>query len=147
MSIHDGQAEGVDKLDDPFPVVIQETVMCDNERLGTRGPEGLCHIVQVLYLQGWTCTPNTRAVASTAWRSVAAVEPAFLSERWPTRAMCGNASFSSSRRFPASSSATLMKPVILPPGCARLVMSPKRTGSSFAPIMTMGMVLVACLAA
>ena len=55
MSIHDGQAEGVDKLDDPFPVVIQETVMCDNERLGThgtRGPEGLCHIVQVLYLQG-----------------------------------------------------------------------------------------------
>ena len=50
-----GQADGVDKLDDPFSVAIQETVMRDNERLGalcTRGPEGSVHIFRALHFQG-----------------------------------------------------------------------------------------------
>ena len=55
MGIHDGKADGIDKLDDPFSVVIQETVLRDNERLGalcTRDLEGLFQVVWALHFQG-----------------------------------------------------------------------------------------------
>src|SRR5204863_72365 len=44
--------------------------------------------------------------------------------------------------FDESSSAKLLTPVMLPPGCARLFTSPKPTGSAPVPI-TIGIVLVA----
>jgi len=55
MSIHDGQAEGVNKLDNPFSVAQQETRTRDNERLGarcTRGLESLFQLFGALDLQG-----------------------------------------------------------------------------------------------
>src|SRR5262245_19512792 len=48
--------------------------------------------------------------------------------------------------FPAVSAAMLEKPVILPPGRAKLVTSPTAIGSATAAI-TIGMVVVACFAA
>src|SRR5690348_846788 len=56
------------------------------------------------------------------------------------------ASLSSSRHLPTNSGVRLDKPVTLPPGRARLITSPSATGSPTVA-KTMGMLLVACLAA
>ncbi len=53
---------------------------------------------------------------------------------------------SSSSRFPLSSEERNDNPVMFPPGRARLAMRPVPTGSSLSTI-TMGIVVVACLAA
>jgi hypothetical protein len=42
----------IDKLEDPFSMAIQETVIRDNERLGvlfTRGPKGLFQVCRALH--------------------------------------------------------------------------------------------------
>ena len=65
----------------------------------------------------------------------------------PTRLTLGTACLSSSRHLPTISGSTCdVNPVMLPPGRPKLVTSPLVTGSP-APMKTMGMVLVACLAA
>ena len=64
-----------------------------------------------------------------------------------TREVCGTASLSSSSRLPPSSLERFVMPVTLPPGRARLSTRPASTGSTPAPIITMGIVLVAFLAA
>jgi len=66
--------------------------------------------------------------------------------RKPTRETAGKTSFSSSTRLPLSSLVKALKPVTLPPGCARLATTPTPSGSPIAA-MTTGMVVVACLAA
>ena len=53
---------------------------------------------------------------------------------------------SNSTLFPAVSAARLEKPVMFPPGRARLCTRPEPTGSATAA-MTIGMVVVACFAA
>ena len=58
----------------------------------------------------------------------------------------GIASLSNSSRLPLKSLVSLVSPVIFPPGCAKLSISPSATGSPVI-IITMGIVLVACLAA
>src|SRR5437764_253630 len=64
-----------------------------------------------------------------------------------TRVALGTASFRIWSRFPSMSEiGVFVVPVTFPPGCLRLETSPCPTGS-FGKIMTMGMVLVACLAA
>jgi hypothetical protein len=50
-------------------------------------------------------------------------------QRTVTRTSRGSSSFSNSRRFPASSGAIRLMPVTLPPGRARLAMSPVPSGS------------------
>jgi hypothetical protein len=55
MGIHDGQADGVDKLDDPCLVAIRETESRDKERLGafcTRCPECLFQLFRAVHFQG-----------------------------------------------------------------------------------------------
>src|SRR5207253_2187564 len=66
--------------------------------------------------------------------------------RRATRARPGTASLRSSSRFPMSSGFMTLSPVRFPPGRARLATNPAPTGSAL-DAMTMGMVLVACLAA
>ena len=56
------------------------------------------------------------------------------------------ASFSSSNRLPLRSRVSRVTPVTFPPGRAKLSMSPVATGSTTV-IMTMGIVLDACMAA
>jgi hypothetical protein len=54
-TIHDGHAESVDKLDDPFSMAQRATGTHDNERLGTlfpRGLEGLFQLFGALDGQG-----------------------------------------------------------------------------------------------
>jgi hypothetical protein len=60
--------------------------------------------------------------------------------------MPGATSFSISSHFPAKECSKIVKPVMLPPGRARLCTSPARTGSP-TRTMTIGMVDVAALAA
>ena len=62
------------------------------------------------------------------------------------RESLGTLSFSNSNLFPASSGAPVVKPVMLPPGRARLSTSPLATGSLIAK-KTIGIVLLAFLAA
>src|SRR5215510_14489219 len=64
-----------------------------------------------------------------------------------TRESFGTVSLSISRRLPANSAAKLVKPVMLPPGRARLLTNPAATGSTASCIKTTGIVLVAFLAA
>src|SRR5262245_61735747 len=62
------------------------------------------------------------------------------------RDTCGSRSLSSSSRLPSRSTFCAAKPVMLPPGRARLETMPTLTGSPMEPITT-GIELVACLAA
>ena len=64
-----------------------------------------------------------------------------------TRLTLGTASFSSSRRLAPSSGVSSDSPVMLPPGRARLEISPVATRSSLQAATTMGIVLVARLVA
>ena len=72
---------------------------------------------------------------------------------WPdrrataTRASLGTASLSSSSRLPLSSLERSVRPVTFPPGRARLSTRPASTGSNTEFTMTIGIVLVASLAA
>jgi hypothetical protein len=66
--------------------------------------------------------------------------------RAATRRVEGSISRNNSTLFPAVSAAMLEKPVMLPPGRAKLVTSPTAIGSATAAI-TIGMVVVACFAA
>src|ERR1043166_4295930 len=63
-----------------------------------------------------------------------------------TRDTCGSRSLSSSSRLPSRSAFCAAKPVMLPPGRARLETMPTLSGSPMVPITT-GIELVACLAA
>ena len=65
----------------------------------------------------------------------------------PTRVVLGTASLRSCSLLPAKSRAMSVNPVTLPPGRARLATNPCRTGSSLTFPITMGIVLVASLAA
>lgn len=66
--------------------------------------------------------------------------------RIATRETLGATSLSSSNCFPTTSGAMLASPVMLLPGRARLATRPAATGSP-ETVKTMGIVLVACLAA
>src|SRR5262245_45454455 len=67
-------------------------------------------------------------------------------QRTATRLTPGTACLSCSRHLPTNSGVRLDNPVTLPPGRARPLTSPLVTGSA-TPAKTIGMVLVACLAA
>ena len=66
--------------------------------------------------------------------------------RTPTRDIPGITSLSNSSRFPLRSRVSVANPVIFPPGRAKLSTIPVATGSRIVT-MTIGIVLVACLAA
>jgi hypothetical protein len=68
-------------------------------------------------------------------------------QKTATRARPGTVLLSSSSRFPPSGEVIMLMLVMLPPGRARLATSPVSTGSAAMPPMTIGIVLVACLAA
>ena len=82
------------------------------------------------------------------------VPPPLTTVRWPCRlksqgrlhGRVGTISFRSSSRFPLIAGERVDNPVTFPPGRARLVTNPWPTGST-AATMTMGIVLVASLAA
>ena len=93
----------------------------------------------------WTSIPNNGATASVSFKLLVPPGSAGF-QRTPTRVSLGTVSFRSSSRFPAKSDAMFVSPVMFPPGRARLAMSPLATGSP-PVVMTMGTVLVACLAA
>ena len=67
-------------------------------------------------------------------------------QRMATRETVGSTSLRNSSCFPTSSGARAASPVTLPPGRARLATRPLPTGS-LTPTITMGIVVVACLAA
>ncbi len=89
-------------------------------------------------------TPSLRAAACVAASSSLSLVTGF--RRTARRATRGTASFSNSSRFEPSSAIMRELPVTLPPGRAMLATSPSATGSAL-PVMTMGIVLVACFAA
>src|ERR1051326_1601403 len=67
-------------------------------------------------------------------------------QRTATRESLGTASFSNCTRLAFDSAALMARPVRLPPGCARLATIPTATGSA-TPTITIGIEVVACLAA
>src|SRR5438093_5232690 len=90
-------------------------------------------------------TPKARAPAWTSlkedfWSGFAGFQ------RKATRDIFGTASFRRSSRLAARPGPRTVKPVTFPPGCARLETRPLLTGSP-APAITMGIVVIACLAA
>src|SRR5215471_10786372 len=89
--------------------------------------------------------PNAPATGSTSCNNRAVDGPVEV-QRTATRESLGTISFRSSNRLPLISGARVDSPVIFPPGRARLVTDPWATGST-SPAMTMGIVLVASLAA
>src|SRR5262249_33330246 len=92
--------------------------------------------------------PSARAATSAAFSVSFSVRSPTAPgcQRIATRLTRGTACVRSSRHFPTSSGARTDNPVTLPPGCARLVTILLATGSATA-VKTLGMVLVACLAA
>jgi hypothetical protein len=100
--------------------------------------------LEVRTCRDWTSIPSARATVSVSFKLPVLLGSAGF-QRTPSRVNLGKVSFSNSSRFPAKSEAMFVSPVIFPPGRARLVMIPVATGSPV--VMTMGMVLVACLAA
>src|SRR5262245_63709485 len=93
--------------------------------------------------------PRVGAVAQGAAASVSLIlrveDGASGFHRTATRETRGTTSLSSSSRFPANSDVKLASPVTLPPGRAKLATNPSPTGSPLT--LTMGIVVVACLAA
>jgi len=98
-----------------------------------------------LTLTGMTVTPNVGAAAciSSSWRTLEALSGL---KRKATRETVGMTSLRICSRLAPTSGPRIVLPVIFPPGRARLGTSPARTGSPI-EIMTMGTVVVACLAA
>src|SRR5215471_18871826 len=92
-----------------------------------------------------TVIPNVGAAVCTSsnWRTLEALSGL---KRKATREAVGIASLRICSRLVPTFGPTLVLPVIFPPGRARLGTSPARTGSPM-EIMTMGIVVVACLAA
>src|SRR5262249_53036823 len=90
-------------------------------------------------------TPNVGAAAciSSSWRTLEALSGL---KRKATRETVGITSLRICSRLAPTSGPRMVLPVIFPPGRARLGTSPARTGSPI-EIMTMGTVVVACLAA
>src|SRR5262249_53176831 len=84
-----------------------------------------------------------RACISSNWRTLEALSGF---QRKATRKTVGMASLRICSRLAPTSGPRMVLPVIFPPGRARLGTSPARTGSPI-EIMTMGIVVVACLAA
>src|SRR5215470_9815939 len=111
--------------------------------------------------RSFSSTANARA-RSSAFRtsmslrarpSLSAAARVTRNSRWAAglqittrRATRGATSFSSSSRFEPSSGVMRDSPVTLPPGRARLATKRSATGSE-PPVMTIGIVLVACFAA
>ena len=92
---------------------------------------------------GWMVMPSVRPAACS--RRTSCREPGLATlQRTPTREIAGLSSLSNSNLFAASSSIKMVSPVTFPPGRPKLATSPDPTGSPGA-IMTMGIVLVACL--
>ncbi len=89
----------------------------------------------------WICTFSACAVDSCSFKPVL---PSVA--RIPTRDIPGIASLSSSSRLPSNPRPSLLIPVIFPPGRAKLTTNRCWTGS-WALIMTIGIIFVACLAA
>jgi len=147
--IHHGQADGVDKLDDPFSVVSHKTVTRDNERLGalcTRARKACSNLFRVVHVQGldahtqqagggFDCCEIRHARGAVPRRREVA-DPRDVWERL----------FQEFQAFASELLRDVDDAGDIASRCARLVMSPRRTGSSLALIMTIGMVLVACLA-
>jgi hypothetical protein len=98
----------------------------------------------VLALRTVVCSPIARAAGSMSRSVVSASGPVGLTST-AIRATAGTSSRRSSNRFAVSSPLTMLTPVRLLPGRARLVTRPVRTGSS-ATINTMGMLVVAAFA-
>src|SRR5260370_7620968 len=98
-----------------------------------------------LTLTEMTVTPNVGATAcnSSNWRTLEALSGF---QRKATREMVGIASLRICNRLAPTSGPRMVLPVIFPPGRARLGTRPARTGSPI-DIMTLGIVMVACLAA
>src|SRR5215831_16461219 len=91
--------------------------------------------------------PRARAVVSKKEYTDVRSRQKLESTRTAKRENRGRASAKSSSRFPVTSGPTLKEsPVILPPGDARLLTKPEPTGSLTLTI-TIGMVVVALLAA
>ena len=93
----------------------------------------------------WSCILRTRAAASYSLKYVVTTESSG-GQSTATRDSRGTTSLSNSSRFAFRSWVSVATPVIFPPGRAKLSTVPFATGSS--PVtMTIGIVLVACLAA
>ena len=107
-------------------------------KIGSKGSAGCSST-------GSTSIPTLRAPASTpSMNSFAKGSLRFA--RAATRRAVGSSSRVSSTTLPMTSAAPPARPVILPPGRARLATRPLATGSPTCPI-TIGISLVACFAA
>jgi hypothetical protein len=93
----------------------------------------------------WKATFSDFAVLSIA-SSTGTCEGSSALTRTATRAARGIASLSNSSRFDMSSRTKKVDPVTFPPGRARLATRPDATASPLV-VMTIGIVVVACLAA
>jgi hypothetical protein len=100
----------------------------------------------VLALRTWICSPMARAADSTSLNVVSVFVALAGLTSTATRVAAGTRSRSISSRFATNSPLRKLIPVALPPGRARLATRPSLTGSS-AMLKTMGMVVVAALAA
>src|SRR5438874_5782199 len=98
-----------------------------------------------LTLTEMTVIPNVGAAACTSW-NWRTLEALSGFQRKATRETVGIASLRICSRLAPTSGPRMVLPVIFPPGRARLGTSRARTGSPI-EIMTMGIVVVACLAA
>jgi len=107
--------------------------------------KALSNSSEVRTVTGSSFIPNvcTAACNSASWAGWEALSGF---QRKATREREGITSLRSCNRLPATSGPRMVFPVILPPGLLKLATSPAPTGSP-TPIMTMGIVVVACLAA
>ncbi len=90
----------------------------------------------------WSLSPNNWAAAAASLKLEAAGGP----QSTATREILETVSLSSSSRLPVKSPRTVVRPVMFPPGLAKLATNLFSTGFPAAAI-TIGIVLVACLAA
>ena len=94
----------------------------------------------------WSRTPSDLAAASASLhRFVDSGKSGFW--RTATGPNSGRTSLSNSSLLPSSAAARRLSPVMFLPGRARLATNPAATGSAPLAAMTMGIVVVACLAA
>src|ERR1700730_18127914 len=137
-----------EEIDDRSDAKLVEGVIGHQKRIGAlldHCNEGVVELIELRTATGISVRPNV-STAACNWASWAGWEALSGFQRKATREREGMTSLRSCKRLPATSGPRMVFPVILPPGRARLDTSPAPTGSPI-PIMMMGIVVVACLAA
>src|SRR5207245_3122670 len=116
---------------DPGSVEIERIAALDQDGAGAPSDhrrKGAIKLAGFCASRNWRFIPN--ALAATSVSLITCRTPVRLgSQRTANLERVGIASFRSSKRLPANSGYCVVRPVMLPPGQARLATKPLRTGS------------------